>query len=69
MQNDVLQTFDKPEETAYFRLADRQMWSYRFRREGVWPSLTRFYFDRDDVVRLTQVDPDPIYDHGHDSSR
>ncbi|EFP65149.1 hypothetical protein HMPREF1004_03197 [Ralstonia pickettii] len=68
-QNDVLQTFGKPEETAYFRLMDRQVWSYRFKHEGVWPSLMHFYFDRDGVVRLTQVSPDPMYDHDHDSSR
>ena len=66
-QNDVLQTFGKPEETAYFRLMDRQVWSYRFRHEGVWPSLMNFYFDRDGVVRLTQVSPDPMYDHDADS--
>jgi len=28
-----------------------------------------FYFDRDGVVRLTQVSPDPMYDHDHDSNR
>lgn len=68
-QNDVLQTFGKPEETAYFPLMDRQVWSYRFKHEGVWPSLMHFYFDRDGIVRLTQVSPDPMYDHDHDSSR
>lgn len=66
-QQDVLRTFGKPEETAYFRLMDRQVWSYRFRHEGVWPSLMNFYFDRDGVVRLTQVSPDPMYDHDADS--
>jgi hypothetical protein len=68
-QKDVLQTFGKPEETTYFRLMDRQVWSYRFKHEGVWPSLMNFYFDRDGVVRLTQVSPDPMYDHDHDSNR
>ncbi len=66
-QQDVLRTFGKPEETAYFHLMDRQVWSYRFKHEGVWPSLMNFYFDRDVVVRLTQVSPDPMYDHDADS--
>lgn len=67
-QNDVLQMFGKPEETAYFRLMDRLVWSYRFKHEGVWPSLMNFYFDDKGVVRLTQVSPDPMYDHDHDAS-
>lgn len=66
-QQDVLRMFGKPEETAYFRLMDRQVWSYRFKDQGVWPSLMHFYFDRDGIVRLTQVSPDPLYDHDADS--
>lgn len=66
-QQDVLRMFGKPEETAYFRLMDRQVWSYRFKQEGVWPSLMHFYFDRDGIVRLTQVSPDPMYDHDANS--
>lgn len=66
-QQDVLRMFGKPEETAYFRLMDRQVWSYRFKQEGVWPSLMHFYFDRDGIVRLTQISPDPMYDHDANS--
>jgi len=67
-QKDVLQTFGKPEETAYFPLMQRLVWSYRFRHESVWPSLMNFYFDDHGIVRLTQVSPDPMYDPDHDSN-
>ncbi|RKU00078.1 hypothetical protein C7H84_26730 [Burkholderia sp. Nafp2/4-1b] len=65
-QHDILQTFGKPEQIADFPAVDRRVWSYRFRRDGVWPALMNVYFDRDNVVRLTQLGRDPLYDEGQE---
>jgi hypothetical protein len=61
-KKDILENFGSPVETAYFPLMKREVWSYRFKHEDVWPSLYHFYFDPEGVVRLTQVSPDPLYE-------
>lgn len=61
-KHDVLINFGKPEETAYFRLMKREVWSYRYLESGVWYQLYHFYFDDNGVLRLTQKTPDPLHD-------
>jgi len=63
-QEDVLQTFGKPEQISYFPATDRRVWTYRFRKEGVWPAFMHVSFDQNGVVRLTQIIRDPRYDYG-----
>ncbi|MCY1353405.1 hypothetical protein D3C81_1143500 [compost metagenome] len=46
----------------YYPRMQREVWSYRFRHEDVWPSLFNFYFDNAGVLRQTQITPDPLYD-------
>jgi len=60
-QGDVLRTFGKPEAMTYYPLSDRNVWTYRFREAGWWPSLMNVAFDRDNIARVTQVVPDPLY--------
>jgi hypothetical protein len=61
-KNDVLVNFGKPEETAYFPLMKREVWSYRYQEDGVWYELFHFYFDDTGVLRRTQKTPDPLHD-------
>lgn len=60
-QEDVLNTFGKPEYIAYFPSIDMTVWSYRFRYDGGWWSLMHLYFDRNSVIRRTQSTNDPMY--------
>ncbi|RDK09565.1 hypothetical protein [Cupriavidus lacunae] len=46
----------------YYPLMRREVWSYRFRHEDMWPSLFNFYFDDAGILRQTQITPDPLYD-------
>jgi hypothetical protein len=65
-KNDVLINFGRPEETAYFPLMKREVWSYRFLENGVWYQLFHFYFDDTGVLRTTQKSPDPLHEpNGH----
>jgi hypothetical protein len=61
-KNDVLVNFGRPEETAYFPLMKREVWTYRYLEDGVWYQLYHFYFDGGGVLRLTQKTPDPLHD-------
>jgi hypothetical protein len=61
-KHDVLINFGKPEETAYFPLMKREVWSYRYMEAGVWYQLYHFYFDDNGILRLTQKTPDPLHD-------
>ncbi|NPT59989.1 hypothetical protein [Paraburkholderia elongata] len=62
-KNDVLVNFGRPEETAYFPLMKREVWSYRYLEDNVWYQLFHFYFDDAGVLRSTQKSPDPLHEH------
>lgn len=61
-KKDVLEHFGKPEETAYFPLMKRQVWSYRYVENNIWYMLYHFYFDDQGVLQLTQKTMDPLHD-------
>lgn len=61
-RKDVLLNFGRPEETAYFPLMKRQVWTYRYMEAGVWYMMYNFYFDDQGVLRTTQKTPDPLHD-------
>ncbi|WP_454727148.1 MULTISPECIES: hypothetical protein [Cupriavidus] len=66
-QRDVEEHFGKPREPVqYFPLMRRQVWSYRFRQDGMLSSLFNCYFDDQGVLRQVQITLDPL---GGDSSR
>jgi hypothetical protein len=66
-KKDVLVNFGRPEETTYFRLMKREVWSYRYLEDGVWYQLFHFYFDDTGVLRSTQKSPDPLHEqNGND---
>lgn len=66
-RNDVLVNFGRPEETSYFPLMKREVWSYRYLEDGVWYQLFHFYFDDTGVLRSTQKSPDPLHEQGDDN--
>jgi hypothetical protein len=61
-KKDVLINFGRPEETSYFPLMKREVWTYRYMESNVWYMLYSFYFDDKGVVQLTQKTPDPLHD-------
>ncbi|WP_186109632.1 hypothetical protein [Burkholderia gladioli] len=61
-KSDVLLNFGRPEETAYFPLMKREVWTYRYLEDNVWYMLYSFYFDDQGILRLTQKTPDPLHD-------
>ncbi len=61
-KSDVLVNFGRPEETAYFPLMKREVWTYRYLEANVWYMLYSFYFDNNGILRLTQKTPDPLHD-------
>jgi hypothetical protein len=65
-KNDVLINFGRPEETAYFPLMKREVWSYRYLEDGVWYQLFHFYFDDTGVLRSTRKSPDPLHEQNGD---
>jgi len=66
-KQDVLVNFGRPEETAYFPMMKREVWSYRYLEDGVWYLMFNFYFDQTGVLRTTQKSPDPLHEqNGND---
>jgi hypothetical protein len=61
-KHDVQVWFGLPEETAYFPLMKREVWSYRYMDSNVWYMLYHFYFDDQGIVRMTQKTDDPLHD-------
>jgi hypothetical protein len=61
-KSDVLVNFGRPEETAYFPLMKREVWTYRYMESNVWYMMYSFYFDDQGILRLTQKTPDPMHD-------
>ncbi|MGF6962878.1 hypothetical protein [Paraburkholderia youngii] len=66
-KNDVLINFGRPEETTYFPVMKREVWSYRYLEDNVWYLLFNFYFDDTGVLRSTQKSPDPLHLQGGDN--
>ena len=60
----VLRTVGAPSDTRYFALSQLEAWSYPFKENGVWDSLTSIYFDKAGIVRKLENGPDPKYSPG-----
>jgi hypothetical protein len=64
-KQDVLTSFGRPVESAYFPLTKQEVWSYRYQEAGgAWKLLYNFYFDRGGVLRMTQKSPDTLNQNG-----
>jgi hypothetical protein len=60
--DDVLRTVGRPAEKSYLPLRDFEVWSYRYKENGVWNSMMHVHFDRNGVVRMMQNGPDPMFE-------
>ena len=61
-RDDVLRSFGRPFETAYFKRMNREVWSYRYMENNIDHMLFHFYFDDQGILRQTQKQPDPKFD-------
>ena len=61
-RDDVLRTIGRPAERSRVAMHDYEVWSYRYKENGVWNTMMHVHFDQDGVVRLLQNGPDPMYD-------
>ena len=61
-KDDILRHFGRPAETSRVRLDDREVWSYRYKEDGIWNSMMNVYFNGRGVVVRLQNTPDPVLD-------
>jgi hypothetical protein len=61
-RDDILRHFGRPAEVSRVRLEDREVWSYRYKQDGMWNSMMNIYFNGRGVVVRLQNTPDPVLD-------
>jgi hypothetical protein len=61
-RDDILRHFGRPAEVSRVRLEDREVWSYRYKQDGMWNSMMNVYFNGRGVVVRLQNTPDPVLD-------
>jgi len=59
---DVLRTVGTPSETSWLSLPQLEVWSYRYKENGVWNSMMYIHFDRAGIVRKMENGRDPLYE-------
>jgi len=58
----ILRHFGRPAEVARVRLDNAEVWSYRYKQDGVWNSMMNVYFNERGIVRQLRNEPDPLLD-------
>lgn len=61
-RTEVLHTLGRPAEKSYLALPDLEVWSYRYKENGVWNSMMHAHFDRGGVLRMMQNGPDRMFE-------
>jgi hypothetical protein len=61
-KDDVLRHFGKPAEVSRERVNNYEVWSYRYKEQGIWNSLMNVSFNARGTVMQTQNSPDPVLD-------
>jgi len=61
-KDDVLRSFGRPAEMSPDRVAGGDVWSYRYKQDGIWPAYMNIYFNGRGEVRRTDNTPDPVLD-------
>ena len=61
-RDQVLRNFGRPAEVSRDRASGYEVWSYRYKEDGVWNSFMNIYFNGRGVVRRTENTPDPVLD-------
>lgn len=59
---DVLRLIGRPAERSRVALKNYEVWSYRYKENGVWNSMMHVHFDEAGVVRMMMNGPDPMYE-------
>lgn len=54
----ILHRFSIPAETSYLPLSKLEVWTYRYKENGVWDSMMHIHFDKDGIVRKMLNGPD-----------
>jgi len=61
-QDDILRNFGRPAEVGRDRAGGFEVWSYRYKQDGVWDSFMNIYFNGRGEVHHTDNTPDPLLD-------
>ena len=61
-KDDVLRNFGRPAEVSRDRVNDGEVWSYRYKQDGIWNSFMNIYFNVRGEVRRTENTADPLLD-------
>jgi hypothetical protein len=61
-KDDVLRHFGRPAEVMRSRLHEGEIWSYRFKEDGVWDSVANVDFNARGMVLRVFNSPDPLLD-------
>jgi hypothetical protein len=61
-KDDVLRHFGHPAQVVRSRLEEGEIWSYRYKEQGVWDTQMNVDFNRRGVVLRTFNSPDPLLD-------
>ena len=62
---DVLRTVGRPAEHSRVMQHNYEVWSYRYKENGVWNSMMHVHFDEAGVVQLMLNGPDPQFEEKH----
>src|SRR6266581_5301718 len=60
-KDDVLHTLGRPAEHSQVAKNDYEVWTYRYKQNGVWNAMLQVHFDQNGVVRLVQNSPDQMF--------
>ena len=61
-RDDILRNFGRPAEVSRDRVDDYEVWSYRYKEDGVWNSMMNVYFNQRGVVRRMRNSADLLLD-------
>ena len=61
-RDEVLRTLGRPAERSYLALPDLEVWSYRYKENGIWNAMMHAHFDRAGVLRMMQNGPDRMFE-------
>jgi hypothetical protein len=61
-KDDIVLNFGQPAEKSHDRVNGGDVWSYRYKEDGLWNSMMNIYFTARGTVRQLQNTPDPVLD-------
>jgi hypothetical protein len=61
-KDDVLRKFGRPAEISRDRKTGFEVWSYRYKQDGIWPAFMNVYLNGRGEVARTDNSPDPVLD-------